>query len=408
MTRQSKFFFSLVCSFGLIIVFERFLLGDLAGLVGSITLPQLYILFIAIFACCIYPSRVVKFWSKNLWVLLLILFFMFSEFISAIISNSEPVKLFRTRFISFLPFIAITPFVKTIGIEKFFFGFVLSSIILTLSIIISALGYVTFSFGDILGHRYWFADIFSYRSSGLLLNYGDVSIILSLGLASSLYYLSSYKNCSKLKFCLSLISIILLPLGIIGSESRNCILSCILVLFVWSGWFKNVSKIWKHLSILVTLLAVIYLVSNLNIVFQFFDSMYSLRGREDARIFQVITFFNSLPDMGLFGYGPGNFVVYAINAQGEVENSIHNIFLQGFSRSGIGGFALLILFVITFVKLKRIKNGYPLCKENFAVFSAFLGYASALQFYPALSYGSPIVWLPMAMFFGYFLKVPRK
>lgn len=378
----------------LLVSFERVSLGALGGAVSQISMPQVLVLIFGVVAF----FRILA--GQSLAKLPKSIFFsigcyLFFEFFSQIYNDPAGVlALFRSRMVLLLMIVVFVVFSSDNekDVSLLLKGFVFGAIVLQVSIILSAFGIINNQMGTQLDHRYFGSGLYRYRSSGLLLNYGDVSIVLSVASVAAYELIKR-----RASLFLSLTFFVLLPLAILGAESRNAFLAvsvAILTSLIFD--IRKVVRVSFQKVILVFFsiagLLVVIFWAEINAIFV---QQLQLRGGEDPRISQYLGAFAAFYNSPLLGVGPGGFKSYALMAEGSVEVAVHNTFLQALVRAGLGGFFLIFAFLYMgwLLLQKSIKDS-----ASAYLFAMFVGWLFAIQFYPALSYGSPIVWFPFCFF----------
>lgn len=262
------------------------------------------------------------------------------------------------------------------------------------NLLIVCLGFLLIQFGYIDPVRTQNARIGydEYRTTGILSNFGDISIIGSIVFVFILFP-KLFPN-KFFYFLFSLITILEILVVLFYSQSRNLILTIIVsVLF---KLFLLVLKI-KNLYIKFILFVLIILSGSVSVLYIPFEDVSNSEFFETGRFDQYSRALKLFTDNPIFGTGFGYYQSF-YNSDWDV----HNLFLNSLQNTGLVGFIILcsitiipfLSFIKFFINRRYISNQnlYPL--EYYLV--CFLIVIFSVQFYPG--HNSIVFWSYLGIF----------
>lgn len=402
-----------LCLLFLALPLERMSLGSVPGLIQDLSIPQTIGLVLGILIVIHTSTRGgEQRWQIKRWTLVLgslLCFFFFCEILSSVINggDSSPINVLRTRLAALLC-VGSTIYCLSVARRSWLsvdirFYYIVGATALAFSLIAGATGILSAGIEIQLDHRYYLTQLFYFRSSGFLRNYGDIAISLGMGMAFALSLWSERRH--RILCCLYLV--LVLP-AIAASESRNAFavfLAVVLTLFALRVLHKQGTARRWLITVLVVAIAAIATYNARDAISSAIEAQLTLRGREDSRIEQYVKALDAFFSSPVLGVGPGNLKVVTDNSLGGNETQVHNAMLQSLVNAGIGGMAFILCLVILTYRL-----GFGALRGEIPshIAAAFACYMVAIQFYPALSSGSPIVWAPFGLFIWYAAHQPLR
>ena len=376
------------------------------NVLSTISIPQFTALFFLFLITIVHlkNNKDTNVSKRYIFIVYLILLFISFEIISGLINgvSNGIIALLRSRAISLILF-----FSGSIGAYNYLLYknktqtesllniMTLSGIVLLLSLILSSFGLYQLETAVNTSHRYYLSELMHYRTSGLLTNFGDLAIWLSLisSIALHLHYVSKQNKFS------SRIFLLLLPFGVIAAESRNVLLalSATIFIYLWRNKSQQLRNTTKYILAVVFMVLIFAVITyKFEMLSQMSATQIELRGRTDTRLDQYVGTLKLLKEFPILGAGPGNltFLIEHVKA-GMIEVNVHNIFLQAAARAGIGSIFLLICIIYIGIRLYSYNQKATLPSY---IWPAYIGFIIAIQFYPPLSYGSPVFWIPLGIY----------
>ena len=394
-------FFLLILSLPL----ENFNLGDIGGLVQSATVPQLIMPVIilwfalrAFFQLSMNRSgSVLTFQQKKTIVLfcgLLTLFFCF-EMVSSL-KNPHALDLlsvFRMRLTSLFFFlIPILVLSQEDAWKSTLDCYLITVFAICLLAILVAMGKIHLDFGRFSEmQKSLGGTLFQFRTAGTLTAYGNVATLVSFSLTYIVHAVFLRQEKKKYKVVLMIGVLFLIAVASLAFQSRNVWLSSIIS--VASLLFLTFYRRLSLFKIFFTLVLFVVLIFSTTFLLQMLSSAYETAAsiRQEAVDTRLEMFADGIElfiHKPLWGIGPGTFdYIY--------DYQMHNMYLVALLQGGIGGFALFYLYLLILIKLYR---GYAENPLKRILLASFLGFLVAGSFYPAINFGSSIVWLMLGCF----------
>ena len=346
----------------------------------------LYVLFYTIGKKNRYGITMPRRLAIILWPLLA---FQLFQFISNFQHLREPPLELLVRDIGALLWVSLSMVFITNrnDLSRTLWAYCLALIAVHLGIIANGIGLVSFDFGTQSEQkvRSTLSNLEAFRSAGFLVNFGEISIFTAFAAPWLISMLFRMKTTWSIR-CFSLLAIATVAAGSIISLSRNVWASAAIAIIVFL--LMRVYKYGRNWSRITMLFAAPILFSlSMPLIAPLLTNLYGdavdIRAESvNDRVLQYRAAISEIRSNPLFGPGPG----YVYN---NVE--IHNIFLNAFIHSGIGGIFLSGLLIYVLYRLfKRIQYNDQL---SAAVFSGYCGSLVAASFYPVILNSAPIFWL---------------
>lgn len=269
--------------------------------------------------------------------------------------------------------------------------------VVSVSAFMQAIGLVQFEFARSAASGRLGTDIIS-RSPGILGNYGDVAILISISVLATYGSLWRDRRPRRLlKYALYFIFI----LGALAAQSRNVVFSVFVAIAVYN-FFRNIYKKKAHARVTYIVLNIVAIMFGAFLLWVVFPYIYAavlgtggVKQSVLARFEQYQEAINLIAANPIFGVGAEIGGRYA-----QIADTLHNLWLGIGLRGGVLAIvSLAILFLSGFLgSVRRIVND-AVAQEAAIMSATALAMLTASMFYVAQ--GSYIFWACLGLLLSF-------